>query len=281
MVDCDPAHLDFRDPGPVARSCLLFSHNAVRVERPVHGEYVADAGCATFYNRGESVQRLDLDGRGDRHAWFAFEDDVAVSTVAPFRPEALSNPQAPFSAPIGPQDPSAFLAQHLLVSRLQCGDAVEPLEPLEVEEFAVSLLARASQRAEAAEAPREQVSERLREMTEYAKQRHARHFSDPCSLAELAREIGCSHAHLARTFRRCAGQTMHQYRAHRRLAQAVVELLGGACDLTALALRLGYSSHSHFTLAFRKLYAATPSDVRSADLVAARALLETERASSS
>jgi AraC-like DNA-binding protein len=35
-----------------------------------------------------------------------------------------------------------------------------------------------------------------------------------------------------------------------------------ATDLTDLALRLGFSSHSHFTAAFRKSFGCTPSHFR-------------------
>jgi len=39
--------------------------------------------------------------------------------------------------------------------------------------------------------------------------------------------------------------------------------LPSADDLTSLALDLGFSSHSHFTLAFRRAFGCTPSQFRS------------------
>ncbi|WP_348652834.1 AraC family transcriptional regulator [Polyangium sp. y55x31] len=39
-------------------------------------------------------------------------------------------------------------------------------------------------------------------------------------------------------------------------------LLGGARDLTALALDLGFADHSHFTNAFRREFGCSPSAVR-------------------
>jgi AraC-like DNA-binding protein len=46
-----------------------------------------------------------------------------------------------------------------------------------------------------------------------------------------------------------------------RLARALVEL-PYSTDITSLALDLGFSSHSHFTLAFRSAFGCTPSEFR-------------------
>jgi AraC-like DNA-binding protein len=40
---------------------------------------------------------------------------------------------------------------------------------------------------------------------------------------------------------------------------ALYELSGGTGALTGVALRAGFSSHSHFTSAFRRLMGITPS----------------------
>ena len=51
-----------------------------------------------------------------------------------------------------------------------------------------------------------------------------------------------------------------------RLARAL-DLLGEFADLSSLGLYLGFSSHSHFSSAFRKAYGATPAALqRSAHL---------------
>jgi AraC-like DNA-binding protein len=51
---------------------------------------------------------------------------------------------------------------------------------------------------------------------------------------------------------------LSRYQRTLRLARAL-DLLGEYEDLTALGLDLGFSSHSHFTAAFRQLYGRTPS----------------------
>ena len=69
--------------------------------------------------------------------------------------------------------------------------------------------------------------------------------------------------HLCRCFRAGTGLTLHEYRTQLRLRGALEALESGDCDLTRLALDTGFSSHSHFTAAFRRVFDATPSRVRS------------------
>jgi AraC-like DNA-binding protein len=63
--------------------------------------------------------------------------------------------------------------------------------------------------------------------------------------------------------------SLHQYLTQLRLARALVEL-PHAGDLTSLALDLGFSSHSHFTFAFRRAFGCTPSQFREAARVCDR-----------
>lgn len=261
VVRCGPGHADFRDPGPVSRSSLLFSESAVRVERPGHGVSVSGAGRVTFYNAGESARRFDIGCGGDDHTWLAVQPAVAAPVLAELRPDVYDRVDTPFVEPHGPSDPAAFLVQRLLVAGLT---SAQPPDPLEVEETALFLLSHATRTAESfrvSERVRE-VSGRGRELAERAQTVLARRFTDGCGLGDLAREVGCSHFHLARTFRSYTGQTLHQYRNQLRMTRGLVEVLDGEDDLTALALRLGYSSHSHLTATFRRAYATTPSAVR-------------------
>ncbi len=87
-------------------------------------------------------------------------------------------------------------------------------------------------------------------------------FDQRVTLFELADEIGCSPWHLARLFPLIAGCTVHRYLTSLRLRHALVTLAQSERDLTALGLRLGFSSHSHFTAAFRREYGVTPSQAR-------------------
>lgn len=87
------------------------------------------------------------------------------------------------------------------------------------------------------------------------------HMTACISLADVARHAGASPAYLTDVFRRVEGVPLHRYLVQLRLARALVEL-SDASDLTGLALALGFSSHSHFTAAFRRAFGCTPSQCR-------------------
>jgi AraC family transcriptional regulator len=93
------------------------------------------------------------------------------------------------------------------------------------------------------------------------------------TLGELAGGVGSSPYHLLRLFRTETGSTIHQYRMQLRLIAAVQAILDGCDDLTALALDLGFSSHSHFTDAFRRRFGMAPSLLRARTTGAQRAAL--------
>jgi AraC-like DNA-binding protein len=87
-------------------------------------------------------------------------------------------------------------------------------------------------------------------------------FADRLTLAGIARTVGCSPYHLARTFRREAGLTIHRYLNRLRLRAGLERLVDGAEGLTGIALDVGFSSHAHFTEAFRREFGLPPSAFR-------------------
>ena len=95
----------------------------------------------------------------------------------------------------------------------------------------------------------------------------AARLGDKLTLAELGRELGVSPYHLARSFRRATGLPIHQYRLQLRLRTALLRLREDI-DLCSLGLAVGFSTHSHFTDAFRAAFGLPPSAVR--ELLSAR-----------
>ena len=86
------------------------------------------------------------------------------------------------------------------------------------------------------------------------------------TLAEIAAEVGVSPVYLTQAFQAVEGVPLYRYQLRLRLARAL-DLLGECADLTALGLDLGFSSHSHFSAAFKQAYGRTPAEFqRSASL---------------
>jgi AraC-like DNA-binding protein len=81
---------------------------------------------------------------------------------------------------------------------------------------------------------------------------------DPPSLGELGRLVGCSPFHLSRQFSQETGSTIQQCLREMRLERAAELLRSGECNVTEAAMRVGYSSLSHFTVAFREVYGCCP-----------------------
>jgi AraC family transcriptional regulator len=82
--------------------------------------------------------------------------------------------------------------------------------------------------------------------------------SERLSLDAIGRALNASPVYLTELFRRVEGMPISRYQRQLRLARALT-LLPGATDITGLALDLGFSSHSHFSTAFRAVHGMTPS----------------------
>lgn len=89
---------------------------------------------------------------------------------------------------------------------------------------------------------------------------HGRGF-ERVTLSEMAREIGVSPVYLTQAFSRAEGVPLYRYQLRIRLSRSLLEL-PHCSDLTALALELGFSSHSHFSAAFRQMFGMTPAGYR-------------------
>lgn len=87
------------------------------------------------------------------------------------------------------------------------------------------------------------------------------HLCEPISLDEIAHAVQVSGAYLTDAFTRSEGVPLCRYRMRLRLNRALLDL--PRCeDITGLALDLGFSSHAHFSNAFKSLFGVSPSAFR-------------------
>src|SRR6266508_3072776 len=163
------------------------------------------------------------------------------------------------------------LAQRLwVVEDSQMEPPLATPDPLWIEVTALQIIADVLEAAFARQGLAAPSCKRRREGTEddhadhveAAKTYLASRMSERVTLGDVARAVGTSPFHLARLFRRRTGAPVHRYLMCLRLRASLERLADGANDLTALALELGFSSHSHFTDSFRREFGRTPSDVR-------------------
>lgn len=244
---CPRSHPLFRDTGPIENDVFVFPRTRVAIAHAGGRRFTADPGVVTLYNRGQLYLRTAVD-EADRSDWFAVDRALALELVRD--PDSDGRP---FRRTHAASTSATYLRQRRLFERLRSG---APTEALAVEEEVVLLLADVLQGAGAAG-----VDADTAEVAEQARAELGSRYAEDLSLAALARAVGVSRSRLCRAFRRATGTTLHAYRDALRLRRAL-EVLPGCSDLTALALDLGYASHSHFGAGFRRAFGLTPSEAR-------------------
>jgi AraC-like DNA-binding protein len=228
----------------------------------------ADVNQAIFFAAGSTYRVSHPADCGDRGTVFVAAPRVLRDIVRELDPSTDDHPERPFPFVTGPCDANVFWRHRELVRRLESADS-DPLEPLWADATAVQLLADV---LEAAFARHGLPRRRSRKGTdadhadrvEAAKCYLAGRLGERLTLDDVARAAHASPFHLARVFRQRIGVPIHRYLTCLRLRASLERLADGASDLTALALDLGFSSHSHFTDSFRREFGRSPSDIRRA-----------------
>jgi len=254
---CATDHPLFRNSGPSSHYCFVFPRTAVIIR---HGNtrIVADPNIVTLYNRAQEYGREPLSDRGDNCEWYGVSPRLLREALSARDPRAANEEQRPIRFTHASIDAAVYLAQRQLYRRVVAGDA----EALCVEETVVALLDAVLASAYGSRGPDETSGRRIRDLVHDVQCVLDRHVAEPLGLADIARLTDTSMFHLCRCFRLVTGMTLHEYRTQLRLRGSLEALEAGDPDLTRVALDGGFSSHSHFTAAFRRAFGATPSWIR-------------------
>jgi AraC-like DNA-binding protein len=235
---------------------LAFAYRGVYVRHVGGEEAVAEANQVLFFNSGESFRITHPVAGGDANLLLAIEPDL----LREMAPPSLVRPGAglAFNRPRLRIDPRA----QALVAMLRHGLREGIAEPLEAESLALTLAQRAlgPRTAHAAEATHAQ-----RKLVDRVKLVLSGDLARRWTLGDIAAEVGGSALYLTQIFRQVEGVPLYRYQLRLRLAKAL-DVMSEYEDLTALGLDLGFSSHSHFSAAFRSAYGRTPSEFREAVL---------------
>lgn len=255
--DCGPDDRLWREPNVCGPGHVLaFPHVPVGIHMQGRVARVADANRVMLYDPRTRYERHLLDPRGDRCTY------VGIS------PSLMDELSPPLLADAGPRRfvsdhvevaPEVVLRARVLAQDVRAGavDLLTAEERLLALVLAVLGLEPRPPSASTAGARRSH-----RRLAEDARAWVAAHAFEQWNLDELATVLHTAPAHLHRVFRGLTGRSVHEHRDRLRLARALDLVLEGAEDLTAVAMAVGYSSHSHFTRRFRRAYGVTPSQVR-------------------
>jgi AraC family transcriptional regulator len=235
---------------------LVFPYRGVFARHLGRDQTIAEANQVLFFNAGEGYRVSHPVTGGDASLSLSIHEPL----LRELAPKALMQDGAQVS----------FRRQRLridprtqaLVALLRHGLLLGTAQPLEAESIALTLVQRAlgprtSHATDAGIAP-QRLADRVKLVL-------SSDLSRRWTLAEIAAEVGGSPVYLTQIFRKVEGMPLYRYQLRLRLARAL-SLLPQYDDLTALGLDLGFSSHSHFSAAFREAYGRTPSEFRQATM---------------
>lgn len=87
--------------------------------------------------------------------------------------------------------------------------------------------------------------------------------TEPIWISRLANIVGLSERQMERLFQKSLGQSPSTFYMHLRLTSAYSRLIATTDSLEEIADSLGFSSHGHFSRAFKSWYGASPIAIRS------------------
>ncbi len=247
---------------------IVFPRGGCFVRHVHRRQTVADANTVLFFRKHEPYRITHPVSGGDDCTCLSFAPDVLADAFKTFDSSVANHPDDPFRATRMRSATETFVTLYQLrrtIRHLRC--AGYGSRSLVVDEAAIQLLetlARVGAEAKTrSNGPaRVTTTHAHRELAENACVVLSDCMCDPLTLARIARRVHSSPFHLARVFRRMTGLALHRYLTRLRLRAALGRLADGASDLTALALALGFASHSHFSDAFRREFNVTPSAFR-------------------
>jgi len=229
---------------------FVFPFRGVYLRHVGNDQAVADANHVLFFNAQQGYQVSHPVSGGDT--------SLVVSVSQPMLAELVPKTL------LAPGDPLSFNLQHLridaraqaLVMLLNHSLRMGSIEPLEAEGLSLTLISRAVG-PRTARAP--QSTYTRRRLVDRVKLLLASDLSRRWTLADIAAEIRGSPVYLTQVFQQVEGMPLYRYHLRLRLARAL-DLIAEREDLSGLAQDLGFSSHSHFSAAFKQAYGRTPSD---------------------
>jgi AraC-like DNA-binding protein len=229
---------------------LVFPYRGVYVRHVGRSDSVAESNQVLFFNQGEEYRISHPVEGGDA----CLSVGVAEQWLEELAPRQHMRDRAGLT----------FRRQRLridaqaqaLVATLRYSLDRKVAEPLEGETLTLTLVRRAlgerTSHAAGASVGRQKLVDRAKLLLS----------SEPTrrwTLGQIGAAVGVSPVYLTQVFQQVEGMPLYRYQLRLRLACAL-DMLGRYDDLTRLSMDVGFSSHSHFSAAFRQAYGWTPAE---------------------
>ena len=229
---------------------LVFPYRGVFVRHVGRNDAVAEANQLLFFNEAEPYQVSHPVEGGDACLDLVIEEGQ-LRELAP-KEQLRAGGVLGFRRQRRRIDPRA----QALVALLRHSLSRNIAETLEAETLALTLVRRSLGERTSHVAG---ASPGRQKLVDRAKLVLSSDLSRRWTLAEIAAEVGVSPVYLTQMFQQVEAMPLYRYHLRLRLARAL-DLLGRYDNLTTLGMDLGFSSHSHFSSAFRQVYGRTPAE---------------------
>jgi AraC-like DNA-binding protein len=249
-VVCPGGHAHGAYEECAAATHLVFPYRGLFVSHVGRRSAVMDSNQLLFINEGEPFRMSHPVAGGDACLSIGVESALLDELIPkPIRARGV----AASTEHRRRIDPQAQRLAGLLRHRLASG-----AETLQGEELALTLASRA---LGARTSHRPAGSWSRQRLVDRTKLVLAANLARRWALAEIGAEVGASPVYLTQLFQQVEGVPLYRYQLRLRLSHAL-DLLPRCDDLTMLGLDLGFSSHSHFSAAFRRAYGQAPTAYR-------------------
>jgi AraC-like DNA-binding protein len=263
---CPVNHPQFSGGGPQLCPFIVFPRSSAKITRLGGKPLLHTPNSISLYDIGDIYCRDVVSREGDRSDWIAVAPSLLREIGARQGLSAAAGERI-FDRPIARSTPTIYAAQRALFMALrtnQCSSLLEVEERvIELVEWVCGEVARGDGIAPAPQVEADQrFWGRSETIVDATLKVLATEFCSALGIADISARVHCSPGYLSRLFRRSTGFTLHEYQQQLRLRASLELLLDSRDGLSEVAMRLGFSNHSHFTSAFRRQFGMTPREFR-------------------
>jgi AraC family transcriptional regulator len=254
-VECRPADQNCGEVEHSDADVVVLPLRGAFVKHIVSGKkLLAEPSQAVFFAAGRPYRVS--------HEVASSDDSLALEFSPDILREVLANTTATDN--LHSIEANSLLAPHTIAARtlLYWRLKHQFAESIEIEETSLGLISSAFIRARCNKKSSKPKVSRRSQKVQAARIALIQNPEQKWTLSDLSKKVNSSPYHLTRIFREELGIPLHQYQLRMRIAKSVNALLDTKDDVTSIALDSGFSSHSHFTSAFRQTVGISPTEFR-------------------
>lgn len=233
---------------------VFFARHGGHTRRLPGRDVAVDGAHLVCANPAEPFRLVRRVGVAEAGTVLRIAEPAFRSLLAEYDPRAADRDRPRFPADAVRVTPRTLLAHHALRLEAALGARADSIR---LQELALTLLRHAMAPGGIPRPTR--LSPEAREAADATRLTLVRRYAERLTLPGLAREVGISPWYLSRLFRAAFGCAIHRYLVRIRLQAALDRLAAGERNLSRVAHDTGFSSHSHFTSAFRRTFGFPPS----------------------